>query len=175
MKKTIIIAAVTLIILSAFTILLNSIYTRTTKQQTVDTPKETKNQEQPKADNKTLNDFTFKIEEGHETNCITCDISNYDNKKVLYYRQTFELYLCENKDCYTIKDVLDNNMTTLDKIISKAKHKSSAYDGGSTVYYFDKFNIVTCNRINQDNTNTNIYIGNKEILNGVEVCKLNIE
>lgn len=123
-----------------------------------------------------LEEFNFKIEEGHIANCITCDISTYDNKKVLYYKQTFELYLCQNKDCYTIKQVLDNNMTTLDNILSKAKEKHFAYDGGSGIYYFDRFNIVTCNRLlAADAYNTNIYIGDKDNLIDVDVCKLEIE
>ena len=89
-----------------------------------------------------------------------------------YYKQTYELYLCQKDDCYTIKQVLDNNMTTLDDILSKAKDKDGAYDGGSAIYYFDKFNVVKCHRNMDDGTvNTNVYFGDKT-LTEVDVCKI---
>ena len=119
-----------------------------------------------------LDNYTFKIKDGVIANCVTCDISTYDNKKVLYYKQTYELYLCQKDDCYTIKQVLDNNMTTLDDILSKAKDKDGAYDGGSAIYYFDKFNVVKCHRNMNDGTvNTNVYFGDKT-LTEVDVCEI---
>ena len=91
----------------------------------------------------------------------------------IYYNLNTELYLCSDNECYTINEVLSNNMVSLDNILKKSLDSHFAYDGGSGIYYYDDFNIVVCHKMltrDIDKYNENIYIGSKK-LNDVDICK----
>ena len=97
-----------------------------------------------------------------------------DGRKYYYANQEFSLYIksydnTANKDTYnkySFKDVLENNMLNFEDILNKAYNSAFYEDGGSTIYFYDDFNIVVCNNLSGNN---HIFIGDKTVY--VEYCE----
>ena len=97
-----------------------------------------------------------------------------EGRNYYYANQEFSLYIksynnIENKDVYnkySFQDVLENNKISFDDILKKANKSEMYKDGGSTIYFYDDFNIMVCNNLSGNN---NIYIGDKAV--DIEYCK----
>ncbi len=120
-----------------------------------------------------LDNYYFKFISNNNNKNNNSYILRYEQHDVYYYNLNTELYLCSDNECYTINEVLSNNMVSLDNILKKSLDSHFAYDGGSGIYYYDDFNIVVCHKMltrDIDKYNENIYIGSKK-LNDVDICK----
>ncbi len=127
-------------------------------------------------ENKKITNFNLKFTENKNSKVSIKFFDKYMQHNMYYYNSNIELYLCENSECYLINDALNKNMVSLENILEKSISKNSAYDGGSSIYYFDNFNIVVCHKQRVDSNdknityNENIYIGNKK-LKEVDICE----
>ena len=127
-------------------------------------------------------DFTTTIKE-FDFDVIISDLDLDDEKililekeerKYYYANQEFSLYIKSydntgNKDVYnkySFQDVLENNMLSFEDILKKANKSEMYDDGGSTIYFYDDFNIMVCNTLLGNN---DIIIGDKTI--NVNYCE----
>lgn len=120
-----------------------------------------------------LNNFNLKFVKTKNSKVNKKLVTVFNDRNVYYYNEGIELYLCENEECYTIKEALEQNMVEYSAIVEKANSKSMAYDGGSKIYSFDDFNIVDCNVIKGINEVifNDIIIGDKS-LDDLESCRI---
>ncbi len=108
----------------------------------------------------TLNNYSFKFDSEKDAKKLKMLITKNEDYNVYYYQRDIYLSLCENNKCYDIKEALDKKYTTLNDILSKSNKKSESKEGNK-IYYYDKFNIVECDKT--------IYIGNSKL--EIDVCK----
>lgn len=121
------------------------------------------------SNNESIENFSIKFvdntKENQKDNKIK--ITSYQEKDIYYVTENIELYLCQDEKCYTLKESLEDKQVDFSKILEKKEKKETAYDGGSSIFYFNDFNIVTCNTVEGNN---DIYIGQKT-LNDVSICR----
>ncbi len=94
-----------------------------------------------------------------------------DGRNYYYQNQNFGLLIeyynnDNNLDKSRFQDILENNKISFDDILKKANKSEMYEDGGSTIYFYDDFNIMVCNNLSGNN---HIFIGDKTV--GIDYCK----
>lgn len=97
---------------------------------------------------------------------------NIDDRDVYYYGLDFALFCSKNKDCYSADSALKKKQITLDLFRDYLERqfeynnitKYMLYDGGSTIYSKDGYEVIFCNSIDG---NRDVYIGNSSMIDNL--------
>lgn len=97
-----------------------------------------------------------------------------EGRNYYYANQEFSLYVKSfdnmyNKDVYnkySIQEVLENDLISFEVILNRANKSEMYEDGGSSIYFYDDFNIIVCNNLSG---NHDVFIGDKSI--GIKYCQ----
>lgn len=120
------------------------------------------------------NDFTeqFEIATNTYTPC-TRELELYTKSIRNYYLSCVDNILISfrngvNKD---LKEALEEGMLTIYDVTNKTNDKKLYSDGGSTMYTFNNFKILICNKLNTNNINKNVVIGDSSLDINENLCE----
>ena len=87
-----------------------------------------------------------------------CNGKNYyfsHNNKEVYIDCLNSISIKKDGEKYELKDALNKKIVTFDQILKSSKNKIEYWDGGSTIYKYNDFSIITYQREQENDKQCN--------------------